>query len=418
MGVMRKLNRALSRARGPVACPKCGEKQRLSSGAKVITCTHCGYRASFMEWSMRSAREKEDATADPDVPPADTKIKRRTLGPGAVAWEIPPSGKSGGMLGFAVLWTGFTAVWTTLALLGSAKSEDGWIGPLFSLPFWAVGLTMLYFSLRGKYAWHLLMVKDDTIVMARSFFKRTTRKSLGRSSLKSVEKKEFYQQNYTPVYGIEIRGKEGKLRFGTTLREEEKDWLVADMRRVLWPGEPGAKEAVAASGGTRGTRAPGRRAASFQVDFPPTRANGTVVGTLMGALVVGGFLAIGIFALKDAGFFRWLWLGLNSFFALLICLGALSSWRNRNRILRVRGDRSGVHVETLRGRTPLKKTTLAGDGPVEVRSFSSGSLNNSPRVRIELLGQDQVIPVAKWYPEEEAREPLRLLREALGMPRE
>ena len=137
------------------------------------------------------------------------------------------------------------------------------------------------------------------------------------------------------------------------------------------------------------------------------------MGLVVGFVMVGAFLAVGIWVIKDAGFFRWIWLGLNTLFAIAMIASAVTTWRNRNRIIRVRGDRVGIHVETLRGRVPVKTIHLHGDEPIEVRSFPSGKMNNTPMVRIELIGENQVVPLVKWYPEDAAREPVEELKSCL-----
>ena len=70
-------------------------------------------------------------------------------------------------------------------------------------------------------------------------------KSLVTSQVTSVAQIEFYQQNYQPVYGVEIRGRDGKFRFGTTLEEAEKAWLVADIKRAVLATDPSAAPVAA-----------------------------------------------------------------------------------------------------------------------------------------------------------------------------
>lgn len=277
MGVIETLAEKLTTRKGGALCPQCSTRQVLGPGEPVVTCNNCGFRASRTEWSMRNFNTDgaNDHPADPDRPPANTKIVRRILDDNTIAWEVPPSGKSAGLLFFAILWTGFVAVWTGMAIFGPGLSgEPGGIAfPLFSLPFWAVGIGMLYFGLRAKYAVHLFLIDSKEFIMVRSFFNRTTRKTLQRDQLKWVQKKEFYQQNYTPVYGIEIRGEDGKVRFGTTLSEEEKDWLVADMQRVLWPKSAEHSLSTKATA-TRSTSS--RTRDSFEILFPSVPGNGSV----------------------------------------------------------------------------------------------------------------------------------------------
>jgi hypothetical protein len=415
MGFVEKLIGQIANANGGAACPNCQKKQRLPAGQAIITCSQCGFRGSRSEWALRSI-EVEDAvpTVDPDIPPEGTKIVRRQVSERSIAWEVPPSGRSSGLLFFAILWLGFVTFWTFGALFATASSDEpgSLFFPLFSTPFWAVGIGMLYYALRAKFAKHLFLIDDREFIMVRSFFRRKSRKSLKRSTLKWVQKKEFYQQNYSPVYGIEIRGEDGKVRFGTTLTEEEKNWIAADMNRVLWPSEQHVSAAT--SSGGEPSSPSDQPLQSFEVTFPPVHSAGSVVGAVIGLVVVAVFIGIGIFALDDAGFFRWLWLGFSSLFGVGLVYGVFYTWRNRNRIIRVRGDRSEVRVTVLRGQETVTDTHLPRQGQLSVRSFKTGQSNNQDRLRIELLGQDEVVPIAKWYPTDQAAEPLAELKRALG----
>ena len=54
----------------------------------------------------------------------------------------------------------------------------------------------------------------------------------------SVEKAEFYREDCEPVCGIEITAKSQRIRLGSRLAEEEKDWLCAEIRKFLPPYAP------------------------------------------------------------------------------------------------------------------------------------------------------------------------------------
>jgi|GEM_PF-1365537 len=430
MGLLEKLIDTIASTRGTTSCPECGERQPFERTKTIFTCPACHYRGSRTEWSMRRMTKliKDGSVplpADPDIPPPGTKIVRRTLDANTIAWELPPSGKSAGLLAFASLWLAFVTFWTFGALIAASSTNDpqSWLFPAFSIPFWAVGLWMLYYGLRTKFAKHLFLIEAREIIMVRSLFGRKKRKALQRASLKWVQKKEFSQQNYTPVYGVEIRGEDGKLRFGTSLSEDEKDWLVADMKRVLWPPDPtpdphpnpeANSEPDSLNGLVEAAAHPrSSRSQLFEVTFPPAPSATSTLGLIFGFLIGGLFLAVGIFALRDPDFFRLLWLVVVSFFALPMIAVAVSTWRNRNRIIRVRGDRGEVQVAILRNGEVLEDKHMPRRGSITVHSYNTGQVNGAPRVRIELLGENQVLPIAKWYPQDLAAQPLAVLKAAL-----
>jgi len=418
VGLLDKFIAKLAKGKGLLKCPRCGEKAgRISAGDEVVVCGACDYRGSVTEWAMRGVSEQSGAEVDPDQAPEGTKILRRELGGKSVAWEVPPTGKGGGLLGFGILWTGFVAVFTavfgTAAFAGKVEGDGpAWLPVVLLIPFWLVGFVMLYFGLRFKYARHLVVVDLRQVVLVRSLFNRTKRRTLERNTMRSVEKREFYKQNYQPVYGIELKGEDGKLRFGTTLTEEEKDWLVADIRRTLWPDARRVESATAEEG--EGPRLSMRASArSFTVDLRPAKGSGQWLGMAFGGVVIGGFIAIGIFALKDAGFFRYLWLGFNGLFACGMLLALVRMIRIAGVTIRVSGDRSEIRVQRMKGPRRLGEKRMPREG-VEVRSFASGRSNQTPMKRVELVGPHDVLPVVKWRDAGDVDEFVRELRRYLG----
>jgi hypothetical protein len=419
MGLLDQMLGGIVRVTGPLKCPRCGRKAGQPGGAGVVICGGCGWRGSVMEWGPATAADPVAGAADPDRPPPGTKVTRRELGGGGVAWEVPPSGKSGGLLFFAVFWNGFMILFTSLATGAMFKggfdgAGPGWLGALFLIPFWAVGIGMACAALRIKFARHLVVVDPREVVLIRSMFGRIKRRALARDSLETIEKREFYQQNYQPVHGIELRGRTGKLRFGTALSEEEKDWLVADLRRTVWPGR-----AASAAATPPPVTTPARPAnclndprRSFTTELPPGRGAGQYLGAVVGLLIAGAFLTIGIVAMKDAGLFRHLWLGLNGLFALAIINSLAGAVRNAGVTLRVTGDHNEIRVQRMKGPRVLDEQRIPRPG-LELRAFHSGRVNRTNMMRAELLGPHGVTPIVRWRPAGELEPFVRELREHL-----
>jgi hypothetical protein len=129
--------------------------------------------------------------------------------------------------------------------------------------------------------------------------------------------------------------------------------------------------------------------------------------------VVGGFIALGIFALKDAGFFRHLWLGFNGLFACVMLWGLVRMIRNAGVTIRVSGDRSEIRVQRMKGPRRLDERRIPRDG-VEVHSFASGRSNQTQYKRVELVGPNDVLSIVKWRDGGDVDEFVRELREKLG----
>jgi len=156
---------------------------------------------------------------------------------------------------------------------------------------------------------------------------------------------------------------------------------------------------------------PVRRA--FTVDLPPPRGAGRWVGLLAGFLIVGGFIAVGVFLMRDAGFFRFIWLGFNSIIALAMTAGMVSMVRNAGVVIRVSGDRNEIRVQRMRNRRVIGEKRMPSEG-VEVRSYSNGRSNQTPMKQVELVGPHDTLPVVLWRAENEVDPFVGELRRHLG----
>ena len=142
---------------------------------------------------------------------------------------------------FSLAWLSITAIVSGTFLftfLSGGKSEGNmpeWLLiPFFGI-FWAVGLGTLYTGLHNMLARHRVSVGGGRLTLRREMLGRVSEKSLSCTGITTLEQREFYQQNDQPVYGIEIKGVEGKIRFGTTLEEAEKALLVVELTEAALP---------------------------------------------------------------------------------------------------------------------------------------------------------------------------------------
>jgi eukaryotic-like serine/threonine-protein kinase len=146
---------------------------------------------------------------------------------------IPERGAVAGaavMGGFAVFWLGFVAFWTAGTILMHAPI----IMPLFSIPFWVVGLGLVrksIFSLIGKTG--LTIQRDGRFV----FFKKPA--IFGRRLTAPVQELGRCRIDRSPA----SRGGEARtmllmevgattLRFGESLSSREKLWLEREINRA------------------------------------------------------------------------------------------------------------------------------------------------------------------------------------------
>lgn len=416
-------------AKGELACPSCGVKPGHvpAQSGEVIACGACGIKASAGEWAAKVPADVFSGRAD--QPPVDTKITRRADVPGTTVWQIPASGKFCFLMVFGVLWCAITALVSGGFLLAflSGKAVEGdfpeWVLiPFFGI-FWAVGLGVLFAAFRNKYASHRITVDASSVTLVRELFGKTKKSSLPADSIESVAQAVFYLQNYEPVYGVEIRGKRGKLRFGSVLTAEEKAWLVADLRRVVF----GADSAQAI---------PAARQAYFSVTLPQSRKHlwpFAVMMTLMGV----GFFFVGIYLIDSGeagpsgtspGFLHGidiLFWGLSNSFRVIwmlmsgiMAMGgmALTVWliRTRDRETRVEGTESEVSIRIYQRGLILNDRSFPRDSVTDIRASVSGSSNGQPMKRIELLVGNRAEKIASWVDGEKADALVAEVRGALG----
>lgn len=396
-------------AKGLMRCPKCGQKPAKApvDVDTLLRCEACGFDALPAEWKPHS---QAIPTAHPDEIPAGTRIRREGSATGDCTWHIPASGKFGFFLFFGLFWTGITAAVSSAFLFGTpadARDSQPWfLYPFFAI-FWAIGLGMLYAALRNKYARHRITVTRDLVTLRREMFGRVKEKSLVTSDVSSVAQVEFYQQNYQPVYGVEIRGRDGKLRFGTTLREEEKAWLVADIKRAVF----GESQAVTASSPEP---IAAQRQSSFSFPLPPGPKGHWIMGVVF-VLIGLGAIAMGVsngpdFPKPEKDEVDWIAVVFESLFSLFslipIIVGLVfggigvliirSTWPGRQREARLEGDETQVALRTYQHGRVLKEQSFPRSSVSGARATSTGHMNGKPMKRIDLIVDGKAHRITRW----------------------
>lgn len=437
--VFESLEKANVRAKlksGELACPNCGGPggELPKNWEDLMVCGSCGDRASLTEWASGSGEGNRIGFAD--RPPAGTKIRRETIGADSVIWHIPAVGKFGFFMFFAVFWlliTGTVSGGFLLSFLTGGKIEGdgpGWLlVPFFGL-FWAVGLGMLYAAFRQKFMRHAVTFDKYRVTLRKEMFGRSSEKSLDRSGIVSISQKEFYQQNYQSVYGIEIRGEDGKLRFGSSLTAEEKAWLVADFNQVL-AGEKEPDAITSPHGGLAPMKV-GVRKSVFSIEIPKP-AKSAVIGSLIFSLIGIGFVCLGIFVIDgdpmpedgSSGFsdwiefifsngFRTVWTLFSSFCALLGLGMTFTTLRAMKQDCRIEGTEVDVSIRTYRNGLVYADKSFPRHEVHDIRAINSGSSNGNTMKRVEMLVGNKSVKIASWMDGDIADKLVREVRAALG----
>lgn len=417
-------------AKGVLACPSCGAKppRTPANASETLTCSACGTRASATEWA--AAGRPGELVGNPDRPPAGTKITRETDAAGTKAWNIPASGKSGGLLFFAICWCAITGVVSSGFLFaffsGKSINDQGpdWVVIPFIGAFWAAGLGMFYAGFRNKFAKHRLTVGAGSVTLRRELFGKARDKSLPTAGIKMVSQAEFYQKNYQPVYGVEIRGEGGKLRFGSVLTAEEKAWLVADIQRTIF-GTPAPvvtppQSALAAQ-------------SVFSVVLPNSRKHLWPLAVMLVAMGIA-FIVIGVLFMDDRSsspstdapifgmVFGFLTNGFQSIWILMsgvmaVAGASLIVWlmKTGGQETRIEGSDSEIALRTYSHDRILKDRSFPRASVTDIRASVSGSSNNKVMKRLELIVGNRAEKLASWIDGARADEIVREVRRALGL---
>jgi hypothetical protein len=171
--------------------------------------------------------------------PKDSKIKVIESHADRLVLYIPGGGMHARGIGcFAVLWNGFMCLFTVPALAGLLRDEAGNAPPFWGIAaflgvFWAVGLGMACFWLKMTYGRTFVLLERQRLVVQYVLFSRKRVQETLLLPDSRAELVESYQQNDTPVYRIEIRGKDKTGKFGTALSPAEKDWIVDRINEFL-----------------------------------------------------------------------------------------------------------------------------------------------------------------------------------------
>ncbi|WAC18342.1 hypothetical protein OVA24_13975 [Luteolibacter sp. SL250] len=328
---------------------------------------------------------------------------------------------------FAGIWLSGIAVVSMPMIFGfitdpTKQQGDipGWaIIPFLGL-FWIIGLGVLYLGLRAQFAQYLLTVDGSMIALRREMFGRVSEKSIALDEVVRIVQKEFYQKNYQSVFGIEIEGKRSKLRFGSMLEDDEKAWLVADLRRAfMQPGD--ILPPMASHAPLTATPPAGRQSSfSFTLETP-------WLAILIPALIV---LPVGIFFVcigfwvinpgnpQDRGpdwvrLFGAAWLLMSSVVTISAASGALFVLRNRGARSQFDGDETNVSIRLMKGERSIREKWYPRSEVTTVKAVTRGKYGTTEMKRVLLLVGGKKIEIAKWVPAIEADQFVRAANAAL-----
>lgn len=228
-------------------CPRCGamlDGDFLATAGEELDCPECDQpvRRDAVMRGTAGPSEPEPAASDlqpesdAEAPPGG-RLDCRLIDRQLVIYIRPGTNRTVRAIGcFAVMWLGFMAVFTGI-MVGAGAGLPDLPGSLFFLlflgVFWAVGLGMFYFWIRGRFGKTYVLVEPGRLVMKTDLFGRESFKEYPLLVGSRAELAEAYSQNDRPVYKIVVPTARRSVGFGTFLSDEEKEWLVARINRHL-----------------------------------------------------------------------------------------------------------------------------------------------------------------------------------------
>ncbi len=163
-------------------CSKC-DTPLLTEDMNITTdlgkCNKCGAVLKLSELSeVAEVAEKIEVTS---TPPIGSLIVVDASNEDELVFTLPKQGISSTQiptLVFGIFWVGFVAFWTFLAAQGTVFFS------LFSIPFWFVGLSMLYGVLIGSQESQKITITSETIKLA---FNRPLFSSNFEANIKDIQ---------------------------------------------------------------------------------------------------------------------------------------------------------------------------------------------------------------------------------------
>ncbi len=209
-----------------VRCPHCLTEipaADINIGKGIAHCQPCN---EIVDLSMLAMADEDVALVDK---PTWSKIESYVAAD-EMGLILPPLGLRGLTWFFLIFSIGWNVV-SYAGLFQAIKSgELG--GTLFLIPFVFVGAITFGIFLYLLKAENALLIDRETVTLSRTIFGKSFTKMRRFELLSQVKMVECYRRNDVPVYGVGLEFTEGKpLKFGSTLKEEEKQWILSEITR-------------------------------------------------------------------------------------------------------------------------------------------------------------------------------------------
>lgn len=164
--------------------------------------------------------------------PSDSKVKL-SRSDRRLSLRLPPAGlhqgETASMACLALMLNGFMLVWTGGAILGGAPI----FFVLFAVPFWAVGIGMMWMLVNALAGSVMLEVRGDRYILTYQLLGWKRQHEGAARDLYSAELMTAYSQNDRPVKTIALTVGTKTHKFGTAFSNAEKAWITNEIQAFI-----------------------------------------------------------------------------------------------------------------------------------------------------------------------------------------
>lgn len=204
-------------------CPECGAElaeKGIDLDAGTARCFECGHVAKLFLGRGDSVEPRVEE-------PAGTRAVVDRSRPGQIALYVPSRGGCFALF-CGVFWFAITGAITAGALFGGALFLL-----LFMIPFLVGGLVMLLIGLFIRFGVTGVYIDREQFIVTKKLFNQGWTRRGSTKDINSIRLAEGYRKNDHPVMAVQIAVGEKTYTFGSFLKDDEKAWLVSELRAFM-----------------------------------------------------------------------------------------------------------------------------------------------------------------------------------------
>ncbi len=217
----------------PLACPACGMDVRgeaVNIMLDTACCPRCG--ETFVPSAVLHAEGPGPADHPAEPPPGLDVIRSPD---GGIQVTVPRTGftsQGAGMVLFAVLWNLFSWAMFGGFVLSARSDMPAFVLPLVSL-FPLIGIVLIIIVLWMMFGTTTVDLSWQGLTVTRRLFGWERRIEATLAQIEGFGQEVVYAQDDKPVLGVAVHIGKRQRKFGTSLTETAREWLVDELNAVL-----------------------------------------------------------------------------------------------------------------------------------------------------------------------------------------